>query len=867
MSDLRSWAAAAVVISLLIVPAAAPAGESHLSAALEAPTGAPASLPVVKRALSVAGTGRTARTTYVAPMSGFVSVRLGARRGDWDLRLTDAQTGRTLSASRSFGARELAQVWVQSGQRLAISARRVAGRSRTATARIRFFDAEPPASATPALVRVKGPNAHMLSTLEHAGFDVTHNVAAEHADVVVPDGDRLGLLERLNVPFDVVERDLNAAYVRHRQADARYAASVARSPLPTGRTGYRLPTDYQDELKQIVADHGDIARPVTIGSSYQGRPIEGVEIADEVHAKDDGRPVYFITALHHAREWPSAEIAMEFAWELVKGHGGGNAEISDLLSRERVVIVPISNPDGFFASRMTASDGMFPDPADSTGAPFGDTVEGVVLPFGGNLAYRRKNCNGPIPSFEGERDMPCYYQWGVDPNRNYGNGWGGKGAGSDPNTQSYRGDGQWSEPETQAVHEYSQRNPVTTFISIHNVAALVLRPPGKGDDGKAPDELPMKAIGDAMGHATGYKSQYSFQLYDTSGTTEDWNYAAAGTYGYTIEVGPVNGKFHMPYATGVVKEWVGPEGRGGMREALLIGARTAADPASHSVLEGTALPGTVLKVRKEFETKSSAVCTYSQGVIASSPPPTDCVAPGAVRTHDDHLEYETVVPASGAFSWHVTQSTRPFVGGRFIEGERTDSTETVNGPGLGATEETVVHEFDVAEENGTSELDLRLSFLAKPEDYDLRLEYVEADGSRTPVGTAYVVDGVLLWTAPGGGVNPNGLDEHIVVAQPKPGRYVATVTNVTGVTNDWTLTVATKGQKQGHAEETGAQESWTLTCERGGEEIARRDVVVERGERLALGAVCGDKPKKGKGKGKGKGKDKGKGKPTATGWH
>jgi hypothetical protein len=31
------------------------------------------------------------------------------------------------------------------------------------------------------------------------------------------------------------------------------------------------------------------------------------------------------------------------------------------------------------------------------------------------------------------------------------------------------------------------------------------------------------------------------QLYDTSGTTEDWNYAAAGTLGYTIEMGPSGG--------------------------------------------------------------------------------------------------------------------------------------------------------------------------------------------------------------------------------------------------------------------------------------------------------------------------------------
>ena len=40
----------------------------------------------------------------------------------------------------------------------------------------------------------------------------------------------------------------------------------------------------------------------------------------------------------------------------------------------------------------------------------------------------------------------------------------------------------------------------------------------------------MKEIGDAMGAAAGYTSQYSWQLYDTAGTTEDDTYAATGGF-------------------------------------------------------------------------------------------------------------------------------------------------------------------------------------------------------------------------------------------------------------------------------------------------------------------------------------------------
>ena len=848
--------------------------------ALALPSGASAgggSLPTVERGLVAKrtlasdchararrGARGIATTTWRAPMSGFVTVRLsGARRADWDLALFDAASRRRLASSEGFGSREVAQTWVTSGQRLLVQGCRKRGRARRAraTAAIKFLDVAPPERSTPSLVRVKRPSDLVLHTLETKGFDVTHNMRSAYADVVVPDGDKLGLLKDLGIPYETRIADLNAYYAKSRRADARFAASAARSPLPTGREGYRKLEDYQSELKQLADPAGpyaDIVKPVVIGHSFQGRELQGVEISHDVHRGDDGKPVYFLMALHHAREWPSAEIAMEFAWMLAKGYGD-DPEITELLKKQRVVVVPLINPDGFFASRSAASDGMFPDPADTTGAPEADTVEGVVLPFGGNLAYRRKNCNGPVPSLGGsERDYPCYYQWGVDPNRNYGEGWGGPGASPDPNTQVYRGDGQWSEPETQAVHEFSQTRPVTNLITLHNVAALVLRPPGRSTGGKAPDEFRMRAIGNAMADVTGYTSQYGFQLYDTSGGTEDWNYAAAGTYGYTIEIGPVNGQFHMPYETGVVNEWLGPPAdpanpdgprKGGLREALLMQARSAATPGDHSVLTGSAKGGTTLRLHKDFTTKSSPVCTFAQGYVrAGTVPALDCIAPGAVREAPDSLDYTLSVPKNGKFEWHVTPSTRPFVGSRFVEGEKVESTDTFTGAGPGqppASGERVEKTFEVTAADVASELDLKLDWTAKPEDYNLYLSYVEADGSRTPIGTGWFVDNAIYWTAPGTGVNPNGLPEHITLDNPPVGTYVAEIENNGGVVNDWTLTVRRSGQHEGHVEPTGQTEAYRLTCEdEDGTVLSERAVTVARGESLDLGDVCGAKKRR-----------------------
>ena len=89
-----------------------------------------------------------------------------------------------------------------------------------------------------------------------------------------------------------------------------------------------------------------------------------------------------------------------------------------------------------------------------------------------------------------------------------------------------------------------------------------------------------------MAAATGYDSLYGWELYDTTGTTEDWNYAAQGAFGYTIEIGPVDGEFHMPYETGFVKEWNGEtagNGQGPARGApdRRRGGRGAALPLGH----------------------------------------------------------------------------------------------------------------------------------------------------------------------------------------------------------------------------------------------------------------------------------------------
>ena len=142
----------------------------------------------------------------------------------------------------------------------------------------------------------------------------------------------------------------------------------------------------------------------------------------------------------------------------------------------------------------------------------------------------------------------------MDPNRNYGAFWGGPGADTNPLIQTYRGPSPFSEPESQNVRELVSGRQVTTLITNHTFSGLVLRPPGIAAQGSTPDEPIYKALGARMAAENGYANQYGYELYDTTGTTEDWSYWSTGGLGFTFEIGDLG--FHPPFAE-TVAEWNG----------------------------------------------------------------------------------------------------------------------------------------------------------------------------------------------------------------------------------------------------------------------------------------------------------------------
>jgi hypothetical protein len=455
-----------------------------------------------------------------------------------------------------------------------------------------------------------------MARLEQLGLDVTEDVSVDQATVVLYSDDERALVDAAGFDRRTLIHDMVADSRADRRAERRRLARGAESDLPSGRVTYRELPDYSADLQTLVDENPGLAREVVLGQSLEGRPIEGVEIATDVNRTDEGRPVYLNFGLHHAREWPSGEFPMEFAIDLVESFNAGDARITALLNAVRVVIVPVVNPDGFVVSRG----------------------EGP-----GNDQFKRKNCRPTLP---GDALVDCDARVpnsGVDLNRNYGAYWGGQGSTSNPADDSYRGTGPYSEPESEAVHQFTASIHPTVFITNHtrDPDGSWLRQPGFQADflpqdelgSSTPDEPAMRALGDAMAAATGWQSERAHSLGSITGATEDWNYFSQGTYGYTPEARGQD--FHDDFAVMVEGEYVG------VREAFLIAGEVAANPAHHSVVAGNAPAGGQLGLTKSFVTE-----TFQQGVAVN-----------------DVLDTKLAVGNDGTYEWHANPSARPLFPG------------------------------------------------------------------------------------------------------------------------------------------------------------------------------------------------------------
>ena len=445
-------------------------------------------------------------------------------------------------------------------------------------------------------------------------FDETHNHSEGEIELLLWPGDRLRL-DALGYEYEVVTEDVVARDAALN--DGPHPLQVLPGP---DYSDYRRLADYNAEMTELAKKNPDMVKLFEMKRpSLEGRTVLGLEIAFNVK-EQDGRPIFYMDAVHHAREWPASEFTMIYAHYLVEEFGK-NPKVTSLLKEGRVILVPIVNVDGFNFSRENIT---------SVNQPSRDATQELagVNGFEGYWRKNRRSLTGiTAPGIQSNVDA-----YGVDPNRNYAYLWGDQEGGS-ANEQwdaTYRGEAPFSEPEVANVADIVLGRNVTGVITNHTVQASVLRAGG----GQAPDDADLMKIGGDMAAILGFMNNATVG-YPTTGTTDDWAYAAMGAYGFTIEHG--GSGFHCAY-----DECVGTPTERTM-EAFNVMFEASIDPRYHSILEGRVQGGSAkLTLTKKFKTPLSPGNPLGKEFVT------------------EKLRWSIRTEQNGSFEWHITPSSRPY---------------------------------------------------------------------------------------------------------------------------------------------------------------------------------------------------------------
>ena len=276
---------------------------------------------------------------------------------------------------------------------------------------------------------------------------------------------------------------------------------VQAEDFPPEHSDYHDFAEMRADLTALATAHPTTVHRFTIGSSFEGKPLEAVRISDD--SSDPGtEPGVLYVASHHAREHLTVEVALDLIHLFAEST---DPAITNLVASRQLYFVPNLNPDG---SEYDISTGDY------------------------KRWRKNRQPNGATAPI------------GTDLNRNYGYKWGCCGGSSgNKGSETYRGTGPFSAPETAALRDFvNGHSNIKTAISYHSYGNLILYPYGYTyadipNDMTKVDHDTFVAMAQQMASTTGYKPQQGSDLYITDGDFDDWMYGAKHMYPFTFELG------------------------------------------------------------------------------------------------------------------------------------------------------------------------------------------------------------------------------------------------------------------------------------------------------------------------------------------
>ena len=317
------------------------------------------------------------------------------------------------------------------------------------------------------LVRVHVNGYSDVEKLVSQGVDVAASLPTKNAvDVIVKNLDVLN-----GFSFEVLDADLE-----------NHVPKINFGP-------YYTYAEAVAELDSLHAHYPNIiSEKFSIGQSIEGRELWAIRISDNPEVDED-EPAVFLNAAIHAREPGGVSTVFGFIHYLVRNYGT-DPLVTWLINNRELYIEPVVNPDGYTYNEV--SDGYW------------------------RKNKRDNNNNG---RFDPDYD-------GVDLNRNFGYMWGYDDYGSSPtpSSQTYRGTGPFSEPETDYMRIFADSIRPRIVINYHTYSNLVIYPWGYVNQ-PTPDQSTFVAMAQRMTRVNGYEyGRPAELLYPVNGEANDWFY-------------------------------------------------------------------------------------------------------------------------------------------------------------------------------------------------------------------------------------------------------------------------------------------------------------------------------------------------------
>ncbi len=320
--------------------------------------------------------------------------------------------------------------------------------------------------------------------------------------------------------------EVDGNWLQHQRAQARaYAPKSLAGNTFVGIPSYSCYPTVEEvftDANALISAKPALASWTTIGSSWQktknlgGYDLKVLKLTNSAtNSTSIKKPILFIQAGIHAREYTTTPLVLEFAKKLVNGYGV-DADMTWILDHHEVHLLLVTNPDG----RKKAETG---------------------------LSWRKNTNTAYCGATSNSR--------GADLNRNFTFGWNStNGAGSSGSvcSDTYRGTVPASEPEVQAIESYirnlwpDRRGPNRDdgapsdtsgiHLDIHSHGRLLLWPWGTNGSFSTNDKQ-FATLGRKFAYFNGHTPQRSLDLYETDGTSDGPSYGELGVAAFTFELG------------------------------------------------------------------------------------------------------------------------------------------------------------------------------------------------------------------------------------------------------------------------------------------------------------------------------------------